>query len=98
MGNSNKAAATVQVTMDTPTPIQGHPVIKGIVAAVVGAVAIHWAGTEVWLGAVFGFMFFLVGHVNGHAFGYKLGREEKEKELANELIDSQPEQEVRDID
>lgn len=89
MGNSNKATATVVVTPDTPTPIQGHPVIKGIVAAVAGAIAIHWAGTEVWLGAVFGFMFFLVGHVNGHAYGYRLGREEKEKVEA----DSQPEHE-----
>jgi mannose/fructose/N-acetylgalactosamine-specific phosphotransferase system component IID len=65
--------------MDTPTPIQGHPAVKGLVAAVLGAIAIHWAGTEVILGGVFGFMFFLVGHVNGHAYGYKLGREEKEK-------------------
>lgn len=87
MGNSNSSKATVVVTTDTPTPIEGHPLVKGLVAAVVGAIAIHWAGTEVWLGAVFGFLFFVVGHVNGHAFGYKLGREDKEKVEA----DSQPE-------
>ncbi len=91
MGNSNKATATVVVTPDTPTPIQGHPAIKGIVAAVAGAIAIHWAGTEVWLGAVFGFMFFLVGHVNGHAYGYRLGRDEWREEKEKVEADSQPE-------
>ena len=89
MGNSNNSKATVVVTTDTLTPIEGHPLVKGMIAAIAGAIAIHWAGTEVWLGAVFGFLFFVVGHVNGHAFGYRLGREEKEKVEA----DSQPEHE-----
>ena len=77
----------VDLTPDTPTPTQGQPAIKGLIMALIGGVTLHWAGTSIPLGAVAGFLFFLIGHVNGHAFGYKLGREEKAKELAS----SQPE-------
>lgn len=60
-----------------------NPFVKGMIAALIGAILIPWYGSTMWLGAMLGFGFFIIGH----AFGHKFGREEKE----NELKSSQPE-------